>query len=1083
MVTSPGYSTEWRLEAMKKLSNFLQISVFQRKRCLLIVALLFLLVLPQSAIALTKPTLKSPSNNSTVKSTSCTFSWSHPYNDKYELKIKTKGGTLKYASGKTSSKSKTVDLAGIPLTAGSTYKWYVVVYANGKEDSSEDRWFTYDPPITKPTLNSPANNATLTSTSYTFSWSHPYNDQYELKIKTSGGTLKYASGKTSSKSKTVDLAGIPLTAGSTYKWYVVVYANGKEDSSEDRWFTYDPPITKPTLNSPANNATLTSTSCTFSWSHPYNDQYELKIKTSDGTLKYASGKTSSKSKTVDLAGIPLTAGSTYKWYVVVYANGKEDSSVDRWFKYDPPITKPTLNSPANNATLTSTSCTFSWSHPYNDQYELKIKTSGGTLKYASGKTSSKSKTVDLAGIPLTAGSTYKWYVVVYANGKEDSSVDRWFTYDPPITKPTLNSPANNATLTSTSYTFSWSHPYNDQYELKIKTSGGTLKYASGKTSSKSKTVDLAGIPLTAGSTYKWYVVVYANGKEDSSVDRWFTYDPPITKPTLNSPANNATLTSTSYTFSWSHPYNDQYELKIKTSGGTLKYASGKTSSKSKTVDLAGIPLTAGSTYKWYVVVYANGKEDSSVDRWFTYSGKTRLSIFSIGPYYPNGTEKYQDTSAESVNMINLWKCYSESKGYTFSSKVFNRHVNSSFSCNDILGMIQKQTNSLSGKDIFVFSFTGHGLKNELHMGYNGAKECVISASGLYEALKGLANKGVELVILLDACHSGSFTNELQRLGNPHEVQIFTSVGEDDKAWRICAPNGLWISAFNYAYYKILSEWNNLAACNPLVGSWEKVCQFYDMNDTANQYFSPLQDGLNQTSNWNEIATALADLNNMPELIGHYIYNQYGEEGVMTEEVWDPDYQAGTLPTVITTTVSAMTYKTAGSGGNITSEGGAAVTARGICWSTSANPTIVNSKTIDGKGTGTFTSTITGLSPQTNYYVRAYATNSLGTAYGDDVSFTTAYTAMIYVCRDGSCGDRPNCYTTIKNAIAAAPSGSIIMVANDVTYSGRFAVSGKSLTIQGGWNTSFGIHSGSTILQGTPSVSNGSVTMQDVHIVP
>ena len=76
------------------------------------------------------------------------------------------------------------------------------------------------------------------------------------------------------------------------------------------------------------------------------------------------------------------------------------------------------------------------------------------------------------------------------------------------------------------------------------------------------------------------------------------------------------------------------------------------------------------------------------------------------------------------------------------------------------------------------------------------------------------------------------------------------------------------------------------------------------------------------------------------------------------------------------------------GGNVTADGGATVTARGICWSTSQNPTISGSHTTDGTGTGTFTSNMTGLEPNTTYYVRAYATNSAGTAYGDQVSFTT-----------------------------------------------------------------------------------------------
>ena len=110
---------------------------------LLILLLNCLYIFPQDAFALTKPTLTSPTNNAEVTTPSQTFSWDHQYNDQYEVKIKTSGGTLKYASGKTSSKSITVDLSSIPLTYGSTYKWYVVIYANGQEDSSEDSWFTY----------------------------------------------------------------------------------------------------------------------------------------------------------------------------------------------------------------------------------------------------------------------------------------------------------------------------------------------------------------------------------------------------------------------------------------------------------------------------------------------------------------------------------------------------------------------------------------------------------------------------------------------------------------------------------------------------------------------------------------------------------------------------------------------------------------------------------------------------------------------------------------------------------------------------------------------------------------------------
>jgi hypothetical protein len=96
----------------------------------------------------------------------------------------------------------------------------------------------------------------------------------------------------------------------------------------------------------------------------------------------------------------------------------------------------------------------------------------------------------------------------------------------------------------------------------------------------------------------------------------------------------------------------------------------------------------------------------------------------------------------------------------------------------------------------------------------------------------------------------------------------------------------------------------------------------------------------------------------------------------------------TTPTVTTTAISSITSTSATSGGNVTSDGGLAVTARGVCWSTSIDPTTANSKTTDGTGTGSYTSSITGLTPNTTYHVRAYAVNSAGTAYGSDKSFIT-----------------------------------------------------------------------------------------------
>lgn len=95
-----------------------------------------------------------------------------------------------------------------------------------------------------------------------------------------------------------------------------------------------------------------------------------------------------------------------------------------------------------------------------------------------------------------------------------------------------------------------------------------------------------------------------------------------------------------------------------------------------------------------------------------------------------------------------------------------------------------------------------------------------------------------------------------------------------------------------------------------------------------------------------------------------------------------------VPKVITKEISEITKDGATCGGTIDSDGGASVTARGVCWNTSKNPTINHYKSVDGNGNGNFTSKLTGLMTHTTYFVRAYATNVNGTTYGTEMQFTT-----------------------------------------------------------------------------------------------
>ncbi len=156
--------------------------------------------------------------------------------------------------------------------------------------------------------------------------------------------------------------------------------------------------------------------------------------------------------------------------------------------------------------------------------------------------------------------------------------------------------------------------------------------------------------------------------------------------------------------------------------------------------------------------------------------------------------------------------------------------------------------------------------------------------------------------------------------------------------------------------------------------------------------------INNGATWVTIAT----VTNVPGTYTNYSYNlnAYAGQSINLKIVCNSVNQfrlcvddlsliaSPASPTVSTTNISSIAITSATSGGNVTSAGTAAASARGVCWSTSQNPTIANSKTIDGSGTGIFSSNITGLNPNTTYYVRAYATSTVGTSYGNQITFST-----------------------------------------------------------------------------------------------
>ena len=157
----------------------------------------------------------------------------------------------------------------------------------------------------------------------------------------------------------------------------------------------------------------------------------------------------------------------------------------------------------------------------------------------------------------------------------------------------------------------------------------------------------------------------------------------------------------------------------------------------------------------------------------------------------------------------------------------------------------------------------------------------------------------------------------------------------------------------------------------------------------------------------------------------YYVRAYATNSFGTGYGSEVSFTTDTTPTVTTTAVSNIAETTADSGGN--------VTARGVCWNTAGTPTTADSTTSDGTGTGVFTSNITGLTANTTYYVRAYATNSVGTSYGNEVSLTSDTT--------------PTVTTTALSNITETTADS----GGNVTVGGGDAVTARGVC----WSTSTG----------------------------
>ena len=499
------------------------------------------------------PTNLSPGNGATNVSTTPTLTWSDTGADSYDIYL-TAGnvcGTQPVATATTNSFNLP------PLNAGTNYSWKVVAKKGTLACQASSACATFTTaaaacPATAPTLTAPANNATVPAGAVTLSWNAVANTtSYDVFVGLDGATP--TRGATTTNTSVTQV----FANGREVAWYVIANAPQctPRQSATQTFRTPSCPNGVANINAPSNGQQLSTLTVNFAWSSVTDAVgYDVFLSTNGGAFSQAfttpAGTTS--------ASRLLEAGS-YSWYVRTRFAGicpATESARSNFtiVQNTCPTDRPTLDSPANNAT-SDLPVTFQWTGVARATgYKLYVQQANSTATLAATTSSTTTRHTVLS---LPAGAL-TWFVrATFENCPETESDRRSLTIQGasncPTAAPTLTSPANGASDVATPVTFRWSAVTNaTRYRLVAAIDGGSAATVALTTDTQ------ASVAVPAGSAVEWYAeALFDNCPATQSAHfRFSTRDTDDTcpsnpgTPTLTSPANGAANVSSPVTFQW-----------------------------------------------------------------------------------------------------------------------------------------------------------------------------------------------------------------------------------------------------------------------------------------------------------------------------------------------------------------------------------------------------------------------------------------------------------------------------------------------------------------------------------------------------